>query len=108
MTLTQKAEYIANQCADAYSADRYRSWKSVAMALLKLGWKPIEVEAFMRSKHTRWAGDSSNNAYGTCSANDVLRHIEDGRCMPRGLQTELNELVAGTWDAGEQPTYPFE
>jgi len=107
MTLTQKAEYIANQCADAYSADRYRSWKSVAMALLKLGWKPIEVEAFMRSKHTRWAGDSSDNDYGKCSGNDVLRYLEAGRNMPRGRQTELDELVAGTWDSANKPTYPF-
>ena len=108
MTLTQKAEYIANQCADAYSADRYRSWKSVAMALLKLGWKPIEVEAFMRSKHTRWAGDSSNNHYGKCSANDVLRYLADGRNMRGDMQAELNELSSDTWWSGKKPTYPFE
>lgn len=108
MTLTQKAEYIANQCADAYSADRYRSWKSVAMALLKLRWKPIEVEAFMRSKHTRWAGDSSDNDYGKCSGNDVLRYLADGRNMRGDRQAELNELVSGTWSVDDRPTYPFE
>lgn len=108
MTLTQKAEYIANQCANAYSADRYLSWKAVAMALLKLGWKPIEVEAFMRSKHTRWARDCSGKDDGRYSANDVIRYLEDSRNMPRGWQVELDELVAMTWETSNRPTYPFE
>lgn len=107
MTLTQKAEYIANQCADAYSFDRYSSWTAVARVLLKRGWKPIEVEAFMRSKHTRWAGDVSGKDYGKCTGNDVLRYLENERNMPRGTQAELDELVDGTWSPHERPTYPF-
>lgn len=107
MTLTQKAEYIANQCSDAYSADRYGSWMSVARELLKLGWKPIEVEAFMRSKHVRWAGDVSGKDYGKVSGKDVLRYLDDVRNMPRGTQAELDELVDGTWSLHERPTYPF-
>jgi hypothetical protein len=107
MTLTQKAQYIANKCADAYSFDRYSSWMSVARELLKLGWKPIEVEAFMRSKHTRWAGDVSGKPYGKCTGNDVLRYLENERNMPRGIQAELDELVAGTWSVNDQPVYPL-
>ena len=57
------AQAIANRCADAYSASAYRSWESVARALLKDGWTAQEAECIMRSKITRWARDDSEKDY---------------------------------------------
>lgn len=105
MTLTQKAKYIAEQCSDAYSVGRYKSWMSVARVLLKAGWKPVEVEAFMRSKHTRWCADFSDKPYGHATGKDVERYIANERNMRPNLQAKLDELVQVTWSV--PPTYPF-
>lgn len=56
--IRERAAAIAERCADAYSASRYRSWREVARVLLRMGFTDAETEAVMRSKITRWAADS--------------------------------------------------
>lgn len=56
-TLREQAKAVAARCESAYSADRYRSWESVAYALLSHGLDERQTEAVMRSKWTRWAAD---------------------------------------------------
>ena len=50
---------IALATADAYSHDRYseEGWKECIHVLLQRTDDRLEVEAFLRSKHMRWAGD---------------------------------------------------
>jgi hypothetical protein len=69
------ARTVAAACEDAYSFDRYRSWPAVAEAFLKEGLDPLQAEAMMRSKHTRWAADSSDKPYGQATGADVTRYL---------------------------------
>ena len=57
------AKDIAERCKDAYSAKAYGSWSAVAGVLLKRGLTPLEAEAVMRSKWTRWARDAAEKDY---------------------------------------------
>ena len=57
LKLKMRAATIAAECSDAYSADRYRDWPGVALALLRRGLDDRQAEAVMRSKWTRWAAD---------------------------------------------------
>ncbi len=77
MTRTQQARKLAERCADAYSADRYRSWSHVAFELLKMGLTEQEAEAVMRSKWTRWAADVSGQAYGRVQARWALAYTKN-------------------------------
>jgi hypothetical protein len=67
---------LAERSCDAYSADRYASWKAVATALLRRGYTPVVAEAILRSKLTRWAADASDAPHGRATANDLLRFID--------------------------------
>jgi hypothetical protein len=69
------ARTVAAACEDAYSFDRYRSWPAVSEAFLKAGLDPLQAEAMMRSKHTRWAADASNRAYGRATSTDITKYI---------------------------------
>lgn len=69
--LRAEAKRVAEQCADAYSYDRYRSWTAVALALLTHGYTARETETIMRSKVTRWAADGTH-PYGKTPARVVL------------------------------------
>jgi hypothetical protein len=61
----------------AYSADRYRSWRNVASALLRKGYTPKQAATIMRSKWTRWAADAYETVYGECPANAIIKFIDD-------------------------------
>jgi len=96
-SIAQRARAIAEQTADAYSADRYTSWKQVAETLLlDLGMTDAQAEAFMRSKHTRWAADGSDAPHGKAPATrTILKYVRSKRNFPNGLAAELTELVRG-------------
>lgn len=53
------AKTIVASTQDAYSYDRYgiNAWTSATKYLLSRGLTDRQVEAFLRSKHTRWAMD---------------------------------------------------
>lgn len=84
---------IARRTQDAYSSDRYRSWRAVAAALLKRGYDERQVEAIMRSKWTRWA--AADQVMGKASAKDLLAFIDNPRneCS----LTAVRELVQQTF-----------
>ena len=52
-------EAIALATADAYSHDRYskEGWRECIHVLLQRTDDRLQVEAFLRSKHMRWAAD---------------------------------------------------
>jgi hypothetical protein len=67
---------FALELSDAYSTHRYTGgWAPTIKALRKLKWNDREIEAFIRSKHTRWAGDWANKN-GNVNSADVLRYIQ--------------------------------
>lgn len=69
---------IADRCSDAYSFDRYGAsgWRGAAQVLAKRGLSPDEIEAVLRSKWTRWAGDWSGKRYGRVSGADLRRFMD--------------------------------
>jgi hypothetical protein len=91
---------LAQKTADAYSFDRYRSWNEVARALLARGYREREVEAIMRSKWTRWAGDCwKGGTNENVPAKAVIAYI-DNLIAQKGaerVQREVDQLVAETF-----------
>ncbi len=78
-TLEARAAALAARTDDAYSADRYSSWREVALAVLSLGYTDAQGEAILRSKITRWAADASDDCEGSVSADAGLRYLSDER-----------------------------
>lgn len=79
MGIQHKAKEIADKSSDAYSSGRYVSWYGCALSLLKRGYSDKEVEAILRSKWMRWAGDSSDKPFGRYTSGDIIRFIDDPR-----------------------------
>ena len=55
-----EVEGIAHATADAYSFERYgceKGWRECIEVLLEHATDRLQVEAFLRSKHMRWAAD---------------------------------------------------
>lgn len=97
-----RAKQVAEQCENAYSADRYGSWPAVAEALLRYGFTEREAEAIMRSKWTRWAADhweSKPSDDGRVPAKALIDYIGTGGGMSResNLASEVRELVQETF-----------
>lgn len=91
-TMTEQA--LNQRCADAFSTDRYNhSWIGCIRMLRKRGYAYPAIEAIIRSKWTRWAGDMAG---------------KDSRCTTTDLDTmtpakraqQVIELVFETfeWD----------
>ena len=89
---------FADAIADAYSTDNYRGgWRPCIRMLRAQGCSDTEIEALLRSKHTRWAADGSGKPYGRNTSADLARYM-------RGYAEdywpeELQELVIGTFGA---------
>lgn len=75
------AHHIAERTQDAYSFCRYApgAWEACAFMLLGHGYTEQNVEAILRSKWMRWAGDMSSNRYGRVNSADLKRFMEDPR-----------------------------
>jgi len=82
----EDAAIIALNTADAYSADRYgkREWEACAQELLSRGCTQAETEAFLRSKHMRWAGDYGEDLEVGVTAEGLRRYLD--RQMPTRAQ----------------------
>ena len=87
---------LAEKCSDAYSTDRYANgWLPSVKMLRRRGYNDREIEAILRSKHTRWAGDSSNHAYGKVTSSDLARYIDAHK--PEEWRSEVDMLVRETF-----------
>lgn len=101
MRISQRARVVAEKTLDAYSADRYESWASVAALLLSRGMTEREAEAIMRSKWVRWAAERAKNP-DRARSTDVARLIDlrGPRTMftnDADFRRQLDELVAETF-----------
>lgn len=94
-----KIQALVNETSDAYSYDRYgeQGWRACVKLLIRRGYTAREIEAILRSKWMRWAGDSSErNHYGHYNSADLATFLDSNK--HRGCsQTDVNELVAGTF-----------
>lgn len=90
------AAEIAFRCEEAYSASTYASWDEVAQAFLDAGMNDVEAEAWMRSKHTRWAADLDGAQHGSVPAAAITRYLESQYGDKGKRDKETRGLVAGT------------
>lgn len=102
-SIKQRAEALAEKTLDAYMADGYNSWSAVCAFLLRRGFSEKEVEAIVRSKWMRWAGDAESRNDG-CTTGTIERFIDKRgeRSMFKtdaDFARQLAELVAETFDA---------
>lgn len=82
-------EALAERTSDAYSHDRYASWKACAAALLRRGYTDQQAEEILRSKFTRWAADRSDAPYGHATASDLLRFMDRSQGSTHSLLAEM-------------------
>ena len=83
---------VARKTCDAYSRDSYASleWYKLADWLLEQGLTEAEAETILRSKLTRWAGDSApeEREWGEYKAEDFISLWADS------LKQELANILA--------------
>lgn len=88
---------LAERCADAYSTDRYRNgWAGCVRMLRQRGYADPAIEAIIRSKWTRWAGDMAGKDSG-CTSTDLARFLDT--MTPAKRAQGVVELVFETFHA---------
>lgn len=80
---------LSEKTSDAYSFDRYNSWKACIKKLRKADYDDREIEAILRSKWTRWAADAANKPYGKASSVDLLNYINQHETKESVIQLTL-------------------
>jgi hypothetical protein len=83
VTVAEQAKAVAVLTFDAVSAPRYASWTAVAAMLLRRGLSPLQAQAVMVSKWTRWARDAADDRRrvreGGYTAADLRRWMDNPR-----------------------------
>ena len=93
---------FADRLADAYSTDYYGGWAGCIRMLRKRGYSDREVEAIIRSKHTRWAYDSSGKSRATSA--DLARYMDASPYFRD--KKEVDQLVRETPFKQDEPAGP--
>lgn len=91
-------EQLAEKTSDAPNFSLYSDsgWRGAIRFLRKKGLNDLEIESFMRSKHTRWAGDgNSKRSCGHYNGKTIAEYIS--QCPSCIEKEELNLLVCGTF-----------
>ncbi len=83
---------VARKTCDAFSRDNYasREWYKLADWLGEQGLTEAQAEAILRSKLTRWAGDSApaEREWGEHTAEDFIS------CWASTLKQKVAEIMA--------------
>jgi hypothetical protein len=90
MTIDQLVE----RTSDSYSFNRYskRGWKSSIRVLKSYGFSDEQVEAFLRSKHMRWAADhDGKRKYGYYNGNTLKEYFN--KYPQYATVKEVNSLI---------------
>jgi len=68
---------LVDDTEDAYSFERYGklNWADCINMLDATGFTAQNIEAILRSKWMRWAGDMSDNEYGHITADDLKKFL---------------------------------
>jgi len=85
---------FAQELSNAYSTDRYRNgWSGCIRMLRRRRYNDRQIEAIIRSKWTRWAGDASYNSYGRVTSTDLSNFLD----KQTDLNNQIEDLVAQTF-----------
>lgn len=95
-----RAKALAEKTADAFSFDNYRLWPSVCAMLLRRGYSEQEAEAILRSKHMRWAHDTSGVRHGQTRAKHLAQYIDQQGASWKG---DVEQLVRETFGIAGAP-----
>ncbi len=95
MTFTTRE--MAERTEDAYSFNRYSEsgWRGAVKELRKHIKDERGIEAWLRSKHMRWASDNCDRGYGKHNGSTVAEYIE--RFPKTVSDKEICELIEGTF-----------
>lgn len=94
-TQAMRIDRLTEATSDAYSFDRYASWRGCVALLVRRGYSDHEVEAILRSKWMRWAADGADRPYGRATSTHLAHSLDNGLS-----RTEVADLVAGTFPQG--------
>jgi hypothetical protein len=90
---------LAEELADAYSTDSYKGgWSGCVRMLRKRGYSDHQIEAIVRSKWTRWAGDFSDRPYGYRTSTDLASFLDSMKDKER---SEVEALTREHWGGAE-------
>lgn len=105
MTKKEHIQELIEKTSGAYSFDRYGEdgWRACIRLMLRRGYNEREIEAILRSKWMRWAGDGAKKTrYGHHNSADLARFLDTRLYGQKDMgpgSDEVNELVAGTFGA---------
>lgn len=96
------ARKLATKTRDAFSFPRYApgAWAACCYLLLVRGHSPREVEAIVRSKVMRWAGDASAHSYGRHTSADLRRYLDknQGSDIDQQRFGVITGMVVDDWE----------
>lgn len=93
MLAQAEIDHLTDITSDAYSFDRYASWRACVAMLARRGYTYAETETILRSKWMRWAGDSSDKRYGRVTSRDLERWLD--RCAATTCsRAQLDSMLA--------------
>lgn len=97
-----QARDVAERTQDAFSYDAYTpsGWRACCVMLAKRGYNQWAIEAIMRSKWTRWAGDGDEKrGYGHYNGKTLERFMDNMIQHSGEAETDrrVRELVSGTF-----------
>lgn len=101
--------FAARLAALTNSTKGYRNGWGGCIRMLRevFGMNDREIEAVIRSKWTRWAGDSSQHRHGEYTSTDLKNYIYNHAGAVRNIKAELKQLVLETFGP-EVPTHKFK
>jgi hypothetical protein len=96
--MTAQIDALLDRTRDAYSFDTYgeSGWRGAIAMLVRRGYDDRQIEAILRSKWTRWAGDMSNKPHGRNNGADLARFLDTAKGT---TAKDVDELVIGTFGA---------
>lgn len=100
VTTAKTVQEMLDETDNAFSFDRYgeSGWRGAIKVLRKRGLNDLEVEAFLRSKHMRWAGDrDEKRPYGKCNGQTVEEYLRAIYSDKEKFRREIHLLVVGTF-----------
>lgn len=92
MLARNEIDHLTDVTSDAYSANRYASWRACVTMLARRNYSYAECEWILRSKWTRWAADQSGKNYGRSTSRDLARFLDTSReCSHENLRRMMAE-----------------
>lgn len=85
-------DHLIDLTSDAYSFNRYASWRACVTLLARRGHTYAEAETILRSKWMRWAADQSSQRYGRATSRDLARFLDTPNCSRLQLDSMLAEM----------------